>query len=216
MTSRSGPVARALRMAGEDLARVRFELARARRTAGLSQAEVARACGLSRAAMSRLETGANRRVTIEELARVGGAVALDVRIRTYPAGDPIRDAGQARLLERFRSRLGPGLTWSTEVPLPLPGDLRAWDAIVRSSTWRIGVEAETVIDDVQAVERRLALKRRDGEVDHVILLVSDTPRNRRAVAAAGAAFGDLPLRTRDILAALRDGRDPGGSGLVFL
>jgi hypothetical protein len=50
----------------------------------------------------------------------------------------------------------------------------------------------------------------------VILLVADTPRNRRALAAAPAAFGDLPLRTREILAALRDGRDPGGSGIVIL
>jgi len=108
------------------------------------------------------------------------------------------------------------LRWSTEVPLPIPGDLRAWDAVVRGSTWRIGVEAETVIDDVQAVDRRLALKRRDGDVDHVILLVSDTPRNRRALAAAEAAFGDLPLRTRDVMAALHNGRDPGGNGIVFL
>jgi len=216
MTSRGGPIARALRVAGEDLARVRSDLARARRSAGLSQAEVARACGLSRAAVSRLESGMNQRVTIEELARIGGAVAIYVRLRSYPAGDPIRDAGQARLLGRFRSRLGPGLRWSTEVALPLPGDLRAWDAVIGGATWRIGVEAETVIDDAQTVDRRLALKRRDGEVDHVILLVSDTSRNRRAVAAAGAAFGDLPLRTRAILAALRDGRHPGASGMVFL
>src|SRR5437879_9972888 len=91
MTSRGGPIARALRVAGEDLARVRSELARARRSAGLSQAEVARACGLSRSAMSRLESGANRRVTIAELACIGGAVALDVRVRAHPAGDPIWD-----------------------------------------------------------------------------------------------------------------------------
>jgi hypothetical protein len=89
-------------------------------------------------------------------------------------------------------------------------------ALIRGPAWRIGVEAETVLDDVQAVERRLALKARDGEVDRVILLVADTKRNRRAVVAAPAAFGDLPLRTRAILAALRDGRDPGQSGIVIL
>jgi len=88
--------------------------------------------------------------------------------------------------------------------------------LIRGPGWRIGVEGETVLDDIQAVERRVALKRRDGNVDHVILLVADTPRNRRALAAAPAAFGDLPLRTREILAALRDGRDPGGSGIVIL
>ncbi|HET9347069.1 MAG TPA: hypothetical protein VFO05_15355 [Candidatus Limnocylindrales bacterium] len=51
--------------------------------------------------------------------------------------------------------------------------------------WRAGVEAETVVDDTQALDRKLALKKRDGLVDHVILLVADTPRNRRALAASG-------------------------------
>ena len=100
--------------------------------------------------------------------------------------------------------------------MPIQADPRAWDALIAGPTWRIGVEGETVLDDVQAVERRLARKRRDGAVDHVILLLADTPRNRRALDAAPAAFGDLPLRTREVLAALRNGRDPGDSGIVVL
>lgn len=88
--------------------------------------------------------------------------------------------------------------------------------MIRGPAWRIGVEGETVLDDLQALERRLSLKRRDGDVDHVILLVADTTRNRRALASAPAAFDDLPLDTREILAALRDARDPGGSGIVIL
>jgi hypothetical protein len=65
-------------------------------------------------------------------------------------------------------------------------------------------------------ERRLELKRRDGGADQVLLLVADTPRNRPALAAAPAAFGDLPLRIRAGLRALRAGTDPGASGIVFL
>jgi hypothetical protein len=82
--------------------------------------------------------------------------------------------------------------------------------------WRAGVEAETVIADTQALERRLSLKRRDGGLARVILLIADTPRNRRALAAAPAAFSDFPLRGREILTALAAGRDPGGSGIVML
>ena len=108
------------------------------------------------------------------------------------------------------------LGWSTEVALPMPGDLRAWDAVIRGAGWTIGVEAETVLDHIQALERRLALKRRDGGVDHLILLVAHTARNRLALAGAPAAFADLPLRTREILVALRSGRDPGDSGIVIL
>ena len=155
-------------------------------------------------------------LTTEDVAALGAVVGLEVRLRAYPAGDAIRDAGQVRLLERLRARLHPSLRWRTEVPLPIEGDLRAWDAVIGGKTWQLALDAETVIDDIQALERRLALKRRDGGVDHVILLVADTARNRRALTSAPAAFADLPLRTREILAALRDERDPGGSGIVIL
>jgi len=102
------------------------------------------------------------------------------------------------------------------VPLPIEGDLRSWDTMIRGTHWRLPVEAETALDDIQATERRLTLKRRDGEADHVILLVADTRRNRRALAAAPGAFAELPLRTREILADLARGTHPGGSGIVIL
>lgn len=215
MTTRHGRVARAVGRAVEDEARVRADLVRARRAAGLSRADVGKACGLSRTGIERVESG-TRRSTVRDFAAFGAAVGLDVRLRAYPAGDPIRDAGQQRLLGRFRIRLHPSLGWATEVTLPIEGDPRAWDAMIRGTDWRLPVDAETVLDDIQATERRLALKRRDGGVDHVILLVADTPRNRRALAAAPGAFADLPLRTREVLVALRDGRHPGASGIVIL
>jgi len=153
---------------------------------------------------------------LEFLGAYCAVLGLDLVLRTYPAGDPIRDRAQLALLERFRTRLHAILEWRTEVPLGIEGDLRAWDAVIKGPGWRIGVEAETALDDVQAVERRLALKRRDGDVDHVILLIAETRRNRRALAATPASFGDLPLHTRELLAALAVGRDPGQSGIVVL
>ena len=215
MTARHGALARARRIAEEDESRVRADIARSRRRAGLSQATVGRACGLSRSAVARTENG-TRRATLAELACLGAAVGLDVRLRAFPAGDPIRDAGQLRLLERLRRELHPRLRWSTEVPLPIPGDMRAWDAVIKGDRWVLGVEAETVVDDIQALERRLSLKVRDGQIDCVILLVADTPRNRRALLAAHEAFADLPLRTRSLLGPLRNGRYPGASGIVVI
>src|SRR5262249_16423991 len=85
-------------------------------------------------------------------------------------------------------RASSGLRWRTEVPLPIEGDLRAWDAMITGPRWRVAVEAETVIEDVQALERKLSRKQRDGGIDHVMILIADTHRNRRAVAAAPAAF----------------------------
>jgi hypothetical protein len=78
------------------------------------------------------------------------------------------------------------------------------------------VEAETVLDDVQALERRLNLKRRDGGIDHVILLVADTRRNRRAIASAPAAFAELPLRTRELIRTLARGQPPTAAGYAIL
>jgi hypothetical protein len=174
------------------------------------------ACGVSRSAIDRMEAHRADSVDVVLLASMAACVGLDLRLRAYPSGDPIRDAGTQRLLERLRVRLHPNLAWRTEVVLPIVGDLRAWDAMIRGIEWRLAVEAETVLDDIQAVERKLALKQRDGGIDHVILLVADTPRNRRALAAAPGAFAMFSRDSRAILRALGEGRDPGTSGIVIL
>jgi hypothetical protein len=155
-------------------------------------------------------------VSIDVLYRVAAVLGLDVSLRVFPAGDAIRDAAHGRLLGRPQRQLHRSLRWQTEVPLPDHRDPRSWDAVISGRGWVDRVEAETAIDDAQAVERRLALKRRDGRADHVLLLIADTRRNRAALAAAPQTFADYPLRGRAILAALRDGRDPGGSGIVLL
>jgi hypothetical protein len=182
----------------------------------LSLRDVGAAARLDPTRIWRFERGRQSNLRLEDIGAVAAVVELELSIRSYPAGDPIRDAAHVRLLKRFRHELHPSLRWHTEVPFPDPGDLRAWDAVTGRDGWRAGVEAETVIDDTQAVDRKLALKKRDGLVDHVILLVADTPRNRRALAAAGSAFADLPLRTREVLAALRAGSEPEESGIVIL
>jgi hypothetical protein len=108
------------------------------------------------------------------------------------------------------------LRWRTEVALPGVGDLRSWDAEIRGAGWGLPVDAETVLDDVQAVERRVTRKQRDGAADHVLVLVADTRRNRRALAAAPAAFGGFSRDARAVLRALRQGRDPGTSAVILV
>ena len=66
------------------------------------------------------------------------------------------------------------------------------------------------------LERRLSLKQRDGGVRHVILLVAGTPRNRRALRAAPAAFGGFSRDARAPLRALRQGEDPGANAIILL
>jgi hypothetical protein len=141
-------------------------------------------------------------------------------MKAYPAGDPIRDRAQLALLERFRKRLHPTLGWRTEVPLPLRQDLRAWDGVATGATprpWRVRIEAETNVADGQALERRVSLKIRDDPDGFVILLVSDTASNRRALGVLRAGLRELlPLDARQILRALAEGREPPGNGIVIL
>ena len=100
--------------------------------------------------------------------------------------------------------------------MPDPGDLRAWDELLRGPV-TIGVEAETRPTDLQALQRAIAAKRRDSGVDRVVLVLAGTARNRAVVRAhVGLLRQSFPLDTRAALAALGEGRDPGADGLVLL
>lgn len=199
------------------LARLASEIRAARLQAGLSQLSVADEIGLSRSQFSRIERGLTPDLTIDRAVRVFAVLGQALHVQTYPAGDPIRDAAQLALLERLRVCLHRSFRWLTEVPLPIPGDLRAWDATACNASVRIGVEGETRLRDLQAVERRVALKERDGGMDRVILLVADTRYNRDVVRAhAGALSGRFPTPGPRALELLRAGADPGGNALILL
>jgi hypothetical protein len=215
MATRDGNVARATRVAAEDEHRVLAELGRAQRTAGLSDEAIGRACGLTRWTVARIVQG-RRTASVVELAAIGAAVGRDVRLQVFLAGDAIRDAGQQRLLARLRVRIDASVGMQLEVPLADDRDRRAWDAMLFTAAWRRPVEAETVIDDVQAAERKLRLKMRDGGEDGVLLVVADTRRNRRALQSATLAFAGFSRDARATLVALRRGECPPTSAIVFL
>jgi transcriptional regulator with XRE-family HTH domain len=189
-------------------------------SAGLSLRAAAAASGSSRSQLWRFERGAIDRVSLTDVAAWFAVLGEDVAIKTFPTGDPIRDAAQLALLERLRSRMHPSLRWRTEVPLPIAGDLRAWDAEIRGvlpRRWRCRVEAETRIADGQALERKLALKLRDDPVGHLVLLVSDTRANRRAAATLGAGLRVMfPTAAREVLRSLRAGREPPGNAVLLM
>lgn len=145
----------------EMLRMVGSELRLARRSHGLSLEVVAREARISAAELSRIERALVRGTGMVVLSRLCAVVGLDLTARAYPGGSPIRDAGHARLLARLRAHLHESLRWLTEVPLPNPGDPRAWDAMIRGAGWRYGTEAEPNPIDGQALIRRLTLKERD-------------------------------------------------------
>ena len=193
------------------------ELRIGRTGAGLSQRTAAAAAGISHTHWGRIERGEVPNLGIDQACRAASVVGLRLSLKTYPDGDPLRDAGQLALLERFRARLPAAARWQTEVPMPIPGDARAWDAVVSLGPRHAGCEAEVRLLDLQALERRLALKVRDGGVDLLLLVVADTIRNRSVLRMHREQLRALlPLDSRDVLASLRAGQLPRESGIVVL
>ncbi len=172
---------------------------------------------MSRSQYGRIERGEIASLTVEQACRAAAAVGLGISTSVWPDGDPVRDAGQQRLRGRLRDVMPAAATWQTEVPMPIPGDKRAWDAVATLGGRRAGCECEMRLTDMQAVERRLRLKLRDGNVDVLLLVVADTVANRRVLRLHREALRSLlPLDSREVLAALRAGRLPGANGIVIL
>ena len=210
-------VGRARRVGRELVKTMGKEIHDARVNLGLSQQAVAGRAGLSRAKVGRIERGECVRVPMVELVLVAAVVGLELSVRAFPAGPGLRDHVHAALLERFRKFLHAALKWATEVPLPNPRDQRAWDAMVSGARFRIGIEAETRVRDGQALERRIRAKQRDGGVNAVILILSDTRANRAFVRERSASFADLfPVPAAEAIEAVRAGRTPRGNTLILM
>jgi transcriptional regulator with XRE-family HTH domain len=192
------------------------EVRGARRMAGVSQDSLGAAVGLSGSEVGRVERGEAPWLTFDHAARLLAAVGLDLWVRAYPAGPPVRDVAHLQLLARFEARLPASVHCHREWPIPNSTDRRAVDLLLTGLPRRVAVEAETVLDDLQALERAVNLKRRDAALERMILLVRDSVRNRRILRSASPLRRSFPLETRAVMAALARGRDPGADGIVVL
>jgi hypothetical protein len=193
------------------------DLRQTRMSIGLSIQSAAASVGLHPSTFGRIERNELDHVTVEQLALACASVGHQLSVRSYPADDLVRDAGQLRLLARFRARLPANAAWQTEVPMPIPGDLRALDGRLLCQAARIGIEAESRIGDIQAIDRRAQLKKRDAGLDRLILLVADTRSNAAVLDRHREALrSSYPLDTRETMAALARGEVPRGDAIVVL
>jgi transcriptional regulator with XRE-family HTH domain len=196
--------------------RISDEVHQARLASGLSIRQVARTLGVSPDRVARAERGGAPALTIDLAARMAAVLGLQLAASLYPSGDPVRDAAHLRLLGRFRTRLHRGLTWRTEVPIPIAGDLRSGDALITDTDWDALVEAETHLGDIQLIERRSSAKQRDLGAERLILLVADTRHNREVIRLHRELRERFPVDARTCLRELGSGRDPGGDCLLVL
>jgi transcriptional regulator with XRE-family HTH domain len=203
---------RRVREIGEEFKHERIRL-------GLSQERVALAARIPRADLSLIERGKLKRLSIVTAARTAAVLGLDLWVRVFPGGQSIRDAGQAKGLGKLLACVGHPLEYRMEVTLPARQDgyeQRAWDVQITGHGEKTSIEYEARLYDVQAQQRRWHGKLRDDPPEHFLLVVADTPANRRVLRDHAELFADLPrLRTANVLKELRAGRHPG-TGLILL
>jgi transcriptional regulator with XRE-family HTH domain len=211
-------MARADRRTHAALARLGDELPLARRTTGLTLAQVSVATGISISELSRVELGDAPWMSVAGLGRIAAAVGLDVWLRAYPGGEPVRDIAHIRLSDAFRALLGPDLVIRVEVPIGDGRDLRAGDmTLTDRSRSTCGVEFETRFVDAQGQLRRLNQKTADGGVDRVMIVVADTRANRLAVrAAAGMLASSFAVEDPEAIEALASGRVPPRDAVLLV
>jgi transcriptional regulator with XRE-family HTH domain len=185
-----------------------------RLAAGLTQATVARTSGIARSTYADLERGRTSQVSLIRASIVSAVLGQDLSVKLYPFGAPVRDAAHLRLIGELVERVSGVWDVTHEAPIPIEGDRRAWDLLLKGPV-SIGVEAETRPGDLQALERAIHLKQRDSGVQRVLLIVRGSRRNRLLIRELLPSLRiAFPLGTAEVMRALHDGRDPGADGLA--
>jgi transcriptional regulator with XRE-family HTH domain len=219
VVTRETRLARGRRSGTQIQAGVLAQLRDARITEGISQAALAEQLGVTQASVSMLEAGKVADVSVIRIAEIASVLGLEPSLTLHRIGPPIRDRGHEALIARFRQRLAPSWRVVREAEFPSAGDPRSWDLLLRHPTERylIGVEAETRIRDLQALVRRMRERGREGGVDQLVIVLSDSATNRRLVRDFRDALGaEFQTPAASILAALANVSRLPGSGVVLL
>jgi transcriptional regulator with XRE-family HTH domain len=196
---------------------------------GVSQAAVARAIGVDRATICRMEAG-DPTVADRIRARAAAVLGADFRLGLYPDAAPlIHDAAHARLVEALLQLRHP--SWRAKVEAPVPGTgRRSTDLRLDRGDATILFEVETHVHALEAIiregeDKRSAVAVADvaagaatGRRVHVILVLPPTRHHRTLVAAhPGTIKSAFPASTADIRRALTSADVPWpGDGLLWL
>jgi transcriptional regulator with XRE-family HTH domain len=189
---------------------IRFgeEIREIRLRAGVSQAALARAIGVARSVVCRMEQG-DPNVSARIRARAVAALGADFRIAVFPGGVPlIHDAAHARIVEAILRRCHP--SWHPTLEAPVPGpSRRSTDVRLDRGGDVVLMEVETHVCALEAIiregtEKRSAVAAAAGARRiHVVLVLPPTRHHRSLVyghpAIVAAAF---PASDTDLATAL--------------
>ena len=197
------------------------ELRLARLTAGLTQRQLGRLAKVSQGFVSSIERG-HRAASLAVCARLAAACGHELAVRLYPIRTiPLRDTGQLAIVQSITARAA--TSWHARLEFPIgTGDLRAADLVLDGAHEVIHIEAERSLVDLQAQLRAAQLKRealaeRFDRPVRLVIAVPDRRSARNLVRSLGVAGSRaLPVSSRAIWQAIRDGSMLGADGFLFL
>ena len=139
-------------------ARFAEEFREVRLRAGVSQAAVARAIGVTRSVICRMERG-DPGVSPRIRARAASVLGADFRISIYPGAAPlIHDAAHARMVEAILALRSAAWRATVEAPVPGPGR-RSTDIRLDNGAEIVLIEVESRVHAFEAIIRECAEKR---------------------------------------------------------
>ena len=208
------------RRAADQASKIGAEVKLGRATNGMTAQQVADRAGVSWSTEARVELG-DPSVGIDTLCAVTEAVGLDLVLKAYEGRRPtLRDTGQLALAEQLCGRVHPSMRATIELLIGQHGE--AIDVALFGAEEIVATEVERLIVDLQDQYRRADRKRQALAAMHqrpvrLVLVVEDTARNRAAFERhADFIRSMLPAGSREILAALSNGRPLGRDGLLWL
>jgi hypothetical protein len=160
-------------------------------------------------------------VTLANLVAASDAVGLDLVCQTYP-GRPsgLRDSGQLAIAQYLRQRAH--ASWHVTLEEPAGDHAEAIDMVFWGPMEIIAVEIERRLVDWQSQARRWAAKRawlaaRHARPVRLVIIVTDSPRNREAVRPFSDLIGrTLSAGSRSVIQALRTCSALDGDGLCWV
>jgi transcriptional regulator with XRE-family HTH domain len=153
---------REARMRERDLRRtIGAEVRQLREDSALSQAAVARAAGMDRSFLGRIETG-ERGASLATMAAIATVLGADLSVRAYPTTGPrIHDRIQAAVVEAFLRVLHRRWTAAPEIPVHRPA--RGVIDLVLVEKARATVVATEMQSEIRRLEQQVRWHRQKEE-----------------------------------------------------
>lgn len=192
--------------------------------AGVSQAAVARAIGVTRSVICRIERG-DPSVSASIRAHAASVLGADFRFAIYPEATPLlHDAAHATMVEAILALRHPAWRAIVEAPVPGPGR-RSTDLRLDHGSAIVLIEVGSRVHAFEAVIRECAEKRSAVAAVagpqrrvHVVLAVPPTRHHRALVAThPGIVAAAFPASNAALIRALSDPTlDWPGDGVLWV